>query len=108
MLGLLLLFFLARSLYKMAEEKERNKWLWGLAAIVAYYAGGAIVGLLGVLFFGMTEGDFTFGIELILGLGGGLALWGVLYYILNRLPAAGTALTIDTLDSNLTQIKDDL
>ena len=54
MLGLILLFFIGKWHYTLAEEFNKNKWLFAILGIVVYYGGimiGAfILGLLSVLF----------------------------------------------------------
>lgn len=46
MLGILLLIFLGRAFYKLAFDYEKdNKWLYPVLAIVTFYAGTFIAGL---------------------------------------------------------------
>jgi len=39
MFGLLLLYFIGKHFYKLAEEYGNNKWGYAILGIVAYYAG---------------------------------------------------------------------
>ncbi|MCX2679064.1 hypothetical protein OOZ15_03845 [Galbibacter sp. EGI 63066] len=45
MLGLLLLFWIGKYYYKLAEEHHKNKWLFAIIGIVAYYVGTFIAGI---------------------------------------------------------------
>lgn len=50
MIGLLLLFFIGRSFYKLSEEHNKNKWLFAILGIATYYAGAFIGGIfLGII-----------------------------------------------------------
>ncbi len=54
MLGLLLLFFIGKYYYELAQDYYKHRWLYGVLGIVIYYmgtfAGGFIIGFLAVLF----------------------------------------------------------
>lgn len=54
MLGILLLIYIGRTFYKLAFDYEKdNKWLYPVLAIVTFYAGtfiaGLVIGLIYVL-----------------------------------------------------------
>lgn len=46
LLGILLLFFIGKYFYKLAEEYDKNKWLFGLLGIVSYYTGTILSGFI--------------------------------------------------------------
>jgi uncharacterized membrane protein HdeD (DUF308 family) len=39
MLGILLLYWIGKYFYKLAEEYNKNKWVFAIIGIVTYYAG---------------------------------------------------------------------
>ena len=88
MLGILLIYFIGKRFYNLAQEWNKNKWLFAILGVVTYYAGMAIVLFLtGILMaFGILSSlenlpDMTLGIMAIpFGL---LSCWG-LYAILKR------------------------
>ncbi|SHH42859.1 hypothetical protein [Winogradskyella jejuensis] len=50
MLGILILIFIGRHFYKLAEKYNKNAWLFAILGIVAYYVGTLLAGvILGVL-----------------------------------------------------------
>lgn len=42
---MLLLYFIAKPFYKLAEETDKNKWLYAILSIVVFYAGVFIGGI---------------------------------------------------------------
>ncbi|MFN6943342.1 MAG: hypothetical protein ACK4ND_00230 [Cytophagaceae bacterium] len=46
MLGILLLYFIGKSYYSLAERFKKKKWLYVILGIVSYYAGTAVIGLI--------------------------------------------------------------
>lgn len=44
MLGIVLLFFIGKYFYKLAEEFSQNKWLYAILGIVSYYFGAIVIG----------------------------------------------------------------
>ena len=53
MLGFILLYFLARPFFTLAEKHERSKWGYAILSVVVFYAGTSAFGLL-----------FGFGLEM--------------------------------------------
>ena len=49
MLGLLLLYWIGKYFYKLAEEYDKSKWGFAILGIVAYYAGSIVLG--GIIMF---------------------------------------------------------
>lgn len=46
MLGLLILYYIAKPFYKLAEEHSKNKWLFAISSIAIYYLGAFIGGII--------------------------------------------------------------
>lgn len=50
MLGLLLLFFIGKAFFNLAQKHQRNRWLFGVLGIVVFYGasiiGGFIIGFI--------------------------------------------------------------
>ncbi len=39
MLGIILMYFIGKQFYKLAEEFDKNRWLFSILGILTYYAG---------------------------------------------------------------------
>ncbi len=54
MLGLILIYFIGRWYYTLAESHNKNKWLFAVIGVVVYYVGiivgGFSIGVAAVLF----------------------------------------------------------
>ena len=46
MIGLLLLYYIGKLFYDLAQTHDKNKWLFAILSIVIYYAGLFIGGIL--------------------------------------------------------------
>ncbi len=53
MLGLILLIFIAKPFYQMAEERKKNKWLFAFFGVAAYYSGSFMGGVVLVVVFNL-------------------------------------------------------
>ena len=55
MLGILLLYWIGKYFYKLAEEYQKSEWGYAILGIVSYYGGillaGLITGIIAELFF---------------------------------------------------------
>ena len=87
MLGLILLYFIGKSFYTLAEENNRSRWGFTILGIAIYYIGsflgGLILGLLTYVFGYYID----FENELLLGFLAfpfGLLAWWVLYTLLKK------------------------
>ena len=49
MLVLLLLYFIGKAFYKLAEKYGRSKWLFAIIGVASYYAGSFIAGIIIVI-----------------------------------------------------------
>ena len=64
MLGLILIYFVGRAFYRLAETYNRSKWLFAILGVVAYYVTQFIFQAV-VLGFMMTSGnEITFSTEM--------------------------------------------
>ncbi len=69
MLGLILLYWIGKYFYKLAEEYDKSKWGFAILGIVVYYAGTLIFGFgIGVIAEIISPGFFDGFNETILGL----------------------------------------
>jgi len=59
MLGILLIFFIGKHFYKLAEQFNQNKWLYAILAVVIYYAAGVVY----VVVLAVLDDLFGFGID---------------------------------------------
>jgi len=90
MLGILLLYFIGRFFYKLAEEYGKSKWGYAVLGVVTYYAGTFIYGIIYVLIYfannplaleSDVDNDWTLRLTAIpIGIGFAYGL----YYILER------------------------
>lgn len=87
MLGLFFLYFIGKYFYKLAEEFNKNKWLFAILGIVIFYVGtfigGILLGLLDLIF----EIGFDYDNSTLLGfmaLPFGIASTYLFYYLLKK------------------------
>lgn len=87
MLGILLIYFIGRYFYRLAEEFNQNKWLYAILGIVTYYVGTFVGGIILAIFDEFLtmeinwENNFTLG---LIALPFGIALTYLFYYLLKR------------------------
>ena len=43
MLGILLIYFIGKQFYELAQDFDKNKWLFGIIGVIAYYAVGFVL-----------------------------------------------------------------
>lgn len=88
MLGLVLLYFLCKKFYQLAEEYEKSKWGFAILGVITYYAGTFIVGLLYEILsiaFGFESIEKIGSIKLsLIALPFGLLLCYLLYILLEK------------------------
>ena len=86
MLGILLLYFIAKPFYKMAERHDKNKWLFAICSVLIYYLGSFIGGALIAV---VSQFGFNYPIDqmedILIGVMampfGLLAAWGFFKYL---------------------------
>lgn len=113
MLGIVFIYFIGKAFYTLAEENNKEQlWLWAILGVISYYIGGFLAGILlviAVLLFDLNIDleNLNFGLELMLGLVGGIATCVGLYQFLKyRWSKIETGendeiLDIDFLDDNV-------
>ena len=110
MLGILILYFLARWLYNLAKKYDKpHKWLYGLLAVLTYYGIG-VTSVLIILFSGAlrTGGDID-SLEnrmvlTLLALPFGIGGVALLHYLLKRKWSREIKSTDGLLDESIDQI----
>jgi len=43
MLGLLLIYFIGKKFYDLAENYNKNKWLYAIGSVICYYVSGIVI-----------------------------------------------------------------
>ena len=89
MLGIILMYFIGRSFYRLAERNGKKKWLFAVLGVVSYYAGtffmGGILGIF-MLYELVSEDIFDNSILLnLIGLPVGLLFCWLFYLLLKRM-----------------------
>jgi amino acid permease len=56
MLGILLIYFMAKPFYSLAEEHDKNKWLYAIMGVGIYYLGTIIGGIILGIFLFVSQG----------------------------------------------------
>lgn len=105
MVGLILIYFVGKAFYDMAERNDESKWLYGILGVASYYGGiilgGLLLGILmeaGVLPFLADLGDTMLGLVCIPF--GVLLCWGFYNYLKKSwLKKSTTSNNSDLLDS---------
>lgn len=82
MLGLLLIYFIGKWHYELAQQFNKNKWLFAILGVVTYYGGTFLFGIgLGVYAVLMNDASILDINEFVLGLMalpfGLLCTWGL-------------------------------
>ncbi|MCB0457797.1 MAG: hypothetical protein R2776_08375 [Flavobacteriaceae bacterium] len=69
MLGIILIYWIGRYFYQLAEKFDKNKWGFAVLGVVSYYAasfiGGIILGIIGEI---ISPGWIDTTSEMVLGL----------------------------------------
>ena len=109
MIGLILLYFIGKAFYQLAEIHNKNKWAYAIAGVVSYYAGtiaGVFLVGLGYMFYNpafldnMDSMDET--LFVLLGVPFGILCCWLFYRILNsRWAGKPRAINPDILDEDL-------
>ena len=86
MLGLLLIYFLGKKIYDLAEEYNKNLWGNTILGVVIYYAGTILGGMIiGIILLVVSDFNIDETNDMLLGLLGipfGLGAWyGFLTYL---------------------------
>ena len=93
MLGIVLIYFIGKQFYKLAEDFNKNKWLFAIMGVIVYYAVGTvlvvIVALLDVMVFEWNfDWDSRYGMNLLAIPFGLLGDWSLYNLLKNRWKAS--------------------
>ena len=87
MLGILLIFFIGKYYYELAQDYYKNRWLYGLLGIGVYYVGsaigGVIIGVADELFDLVVNWDSIFSLGLI-AISFGISFAFLVYILIKR------------------------
>lgn len=79
MLGILLIYYIGKRFYELADTYEKHKWVYAITSVVMYYLSGIVIITLLVilddLFFWGFDWDTRFGMNLLSIPVGLLAVW---------------------------------
>jgi hypothetical protein len=87
MLGLLLIYFVGRAFYRLAETHKRSKWLFAILGVLTYYVTQFVFGFVVFSYMIANGSVLTSGLELgitLIGILVGAAGVGLFYYLLKR------------------------
>lgn len=106
MLGLLLIYFVGKAFYDLAQEHRKSRWGFAILGIVAYYAGTFIAGIFITILAELQVTDFFNDLpELALGFialpFGILACWAFYRILENHWGNQPKGNNSETLDGDL-------
>ncbi|MGV7107351.1 hypothetical protein [Flavobacterium sp. U410] len=87
MFGIILIYWVGKYFYQLAEKYNQNKWLFAFLGVVVYYVGQAIIGLtLGLmsLFFGFEIDWDNSVLMALLGIPAGAGSVYLVYILLEK------------------------
>lgn len=102
MLGLILIFAIGSFFYKLANEFDKNKWLWAIVGIVCYYAGTILMGVVIGVIIGLNNGDVDVDdafMYSLMAIPVGILFCVILYFILRKSWSKEQRSGTDALDS---------
>ena len=105
MLGLLLIYFIGKYFYQLAELYCKNKWVFAILGVATYYAGTIVFGFGLGIYAVMTENNSVFEInDVVIGLMalpfGLLATWGLYASLNNSWKKKANIISAELLDDN--------
>ena len=83
MLGLIFIYFIGKAYYTLAEEHNKNKWLFAITGVLSYYGGSFFGGVIAYLFYDIMSVNnvaINEGILTVIGILLGLLTCWVYYY----------------------------
>jgi hypothetical protein len=104
MLGLLLIYFIGKYYYELAQQHDKRKWAFAILGVVAYYAGAFVMGIiLGIIFPDAVDTMNNLILSLLALPMGLLFTWGLYKILENRWsnPVHDDFDDSDILDRNL-------
>ena len=104
MLGFLLIYFLGRSVYRLAERYGKNKWLHAVISVLAYYLGTAVAGVVFYLVAQSNGTDVDDMSDMAVNLAAlpvGLLFWWLYKLLLRQRWERSPAIDTELLDADL-------
>lgn len=88
MLSLILIYFIGKAFYDLADSHHRHKWGMALAGLAAYFGSQLLLGIVLAIIFGIDAEDRIMGmndflLNIICIVVGAIATW-VLYVVLKN------------------------
>jgi len=108
MIGILLIYWVGKYFYLLAEEYKQNKWVFAIIGIVVFYGSQFVFGLL----LGVLNEIFEFGIDFdgvfinLIGIPIGLLANYILYQLLEKHWKKNQIRPQDSIDDIGTAFKD--
>jgi len=89
MLGIILIYFLGKYFYELAQDYYKHRWLFAILGVLSYYFGAIVIGGLllgfGLEFFGESSIDSYSDIEIsLMVIPFGIACAYLFYFLLKR------------------------
>ncbi|MEY3238430.1 MAG: hypothetical protein RI883_2531 [Bacteroidota bacterium] len=105
MLGLVLIYFIGKYFYQLAELYYKNKWVFAILGVITYYAGTIVFGFGLGLYAVMTENNSVLEInDVLIGLMalpfGLLSTWGLYAALKNNWMKKSRVISSELLDDN--------
>jgi hypothetical protein len=106
MIGLLLIYFIGKAFYELAHEYDKNRWLFAIFGVVAYYIGtfigGIILGIIGLIIHSnFVNTSSNWGLGLLTVPFGLLGCWGFYKILIMQWDKPAKINDHEPLDSNL-------
>lgn len=107
MLGILLIYFLGKGMYTLAQKHDKGPWPFAILGVVTYYAGTFLAGIvLALMVPSLIEGSDDLGSRLLLSLISvpfGLLAYAILYFSFKNKWEKAPAISLheDILDEEL-------
>jgi hypothetical protein len=106
MLGIFLIYFIGKYFYELAQDHNKNAWLFAILGVVVYYAGTFVAGILMALFYSLAlDGDIETVNDMLLGLlalpFGLLAAWLFYRFLEKSWSGEKSSNSTDILDQDL-------
>lgn len=104
MLGLILIYWIGKSFYKLAEQYGKSEWGYAILGVIVFYAGQILLGILALAFMGFEEaldGSADMALNLFGIVVGGLVCWGFYTFLSNRWKNAPAKTTYDPINDDI-------
>ena len=102
MLGIILIYFIGKKFYQLADQFDKNKWGHAISGVVTYYAGtflvGLIIGVVIEVWGSISIYDLNDFVLTLIALPFGLLACYGLYTYLKKKYEKNASLTTDSID----------